>query len=46
VPDGLETVADLPKLRAAMAKHGYDAPLIARLCNENWLRVLEKTWGA
>ncbi|WP_226780460.1 dipeptidase [Oceaniglobus trochenteri] len=45
VPKGLDTVADLPNLREAMAAHGYDAPLIAKLCHENWLRVLEKTWG-
>ena len=45
VPQDLTRVSDLPKLREAMAAHGYDAPLIAKLCNENWLRVLEKTWG-
>jgi len=45
MPRGLETVADLPALRAAMAAHGYDAPLIAKICHENWLRVLEATWG-
>ncbi len=46
VPRGLDTVADLPNLQGAMAAHGYSAPLIAKLCHENWLRVLEKTWGA
>ncbi|WP_099828143.1 dipeptidase [Oceaniglobus indicus] len=45
VPDGVKTVADLPVLRRAMADHGYDADLIAKLCHGNWLRVLEKTWG-
>jgi len=45
VPKGLDTVADLPNLRVAMAAHGYDGPLIAKLCHENWLRVLELTWG-
>ena len=46
VPEALTSCADLPKLRHAMAKHGYDDALIAKLCHENWLRVLEKTWGA
>ena len=45
VPKGLDMVADLPNLREAMQVHGYDEPLIAKLCHENWLRVLEKTWG-
>ncbi|WP_102110435.1 dipeptidase [Oceaniglobus roseus] len=45
VPDGLDTVADLPKLRTAMAEHGYGAELIAKICHKNWLRVLERTWG-
>jgi membrane dipeptidase len=45
VPKELTTVAELPALRQAMAEHGYDDALIAKLCHENWLRVLEKTWG-
>ncbi len=46
VPEDLTSVAGLPKLRHAMEQHGYDKALIAKLCHENWLRVLEKTWGA
>ena len=38
-------VAGLPALRAAMRAHGYDAPLIERLCHGNWLRVLRATLG-
>jgi membrane dipeptidase len=38
-------VADLSKLRQAMAKHGYNDVLMTKLCHENWLRVLKKTWG-
>jgi membrane dipeptidase len=45
VPEDLTSVASLPKLRGAMAQHGYGDALIAKLCHENWLRVLEKTWG-
>lgn len=45
VPEELTSCAELPKLRQAMAQHGYDDALIAMLCHENWLRVLEITWG-
>lgn len=45
VPPDLTSCAGLPKLRQAMAQHGYGDALIAKLCHENWLRVLEKTWG-
>ncbi len=46
VPEDLTTVAGLPRLRQAMKEHGYDDPLIEKLCHGNWLRVLEKTWGS
>jgi membrane dipeptidase len=45
VPEEIGDVAGLPNLRAAMRKHGYDAALMRKLCHENWLRVLELTWG-
>ncbi|MEL6618032.1 MAG: dipeptidase [Pseudomonadota bacterium] len=45
VPEALTSCADLPQLRHAMAKHGYDDALMSKLCHKNWLRVLEKTWG-
>lgn len=45
VPKDVTTTADLPNLRQAMAKHGYDDALMTKLCHKNWLRVLEKTWG-
>ncbi len=46
VPKDLTTVTDLPNLKQAMKEHGYDESLIRKLCHENWLRVLEKTWGS
>ncbi|WP_172327578.1 dipeptidase [Mangrovicoccus sp. HB161399] len=46
VPEALTTIADLPVLRQAMVDHGYGAELVDKLCRGNWLRVLEKTWGA
>ena len=46
VPEELTTLAGLPRLRKAMKEHGYDESVIRKLCHENWLRVLEKTWGS
>jgi membrane dipeptidase len=46
VPEALTSCAGLPALRAAMLKHGYGEALVAKLCHENWLRLLEKTWKA
>ncbi|WP_424511322.1 dipeptidase [Rhodovulum euryhalinum] len=46
IPSDIGTAAGLPALRRAMAEHGYGAALIERLCHGNWLRVLERTWGA
>ena len=46
VPVEISTAAELPNLRSAMRSHGYDEKLMNKLCHKNWLRVLEKTWGA
>ncbi len=46
VPDDVKDVSMLPRLRDAMVTHGYGEELIKKLCHENWLRVLEKTWGS
>jgi membrane dipeptidase len=35
--------AGLTALRRAMRAHGYDAPLMEKLCHGNWLRVLRAT---
>ncbi len=45
VPQDVTTVADLPNLRQAMVEHGFNDALMTKLCHENWLRVLEETWG-
>ena len=39
-------VAGLPALFDAMRARGYDEPLIRAVACDNWLRVLEQTWGA
>lgn len=45
IPPDLHDVAGLPRLIAALTKHGYDRPLLEKICYGNWLRVLESTWG-
>lgn len=46
MPQGIGDVAGLPRLLEALSAHGYDDALIARIAHGNWIRVLEKTWGA
>ena len=45
VPQGITDVAGLPALLEALSAHGYDAALLNKLAHENWLAVLERTWG-
>ena len=46
LPNGIGDVGGLPNLTAAMEAHGYGPALMAKLTHENWLAVLERTWGA
>ncbi len=46
VPKGIGDVTGLPALQDAMRTHGYTEPLLAKICADNWLAVLERTWGA
>jgi membrane dipeptidase len=46
IPDSLGDVAGLPRLVQAMRDHGYDETLLAKLCHENWLNLLERTFKA
>jgi membrane dipeptidase len=45
MPDDLRDVSRLPNLIAAMRARGYDDATIRKIAYENWLRVLELTWG-
>jgi membrane dipeptidase len=45
VPAEIGDVSGLPALRSAMRLNGYDESLMTKICHENWLRVLAKTWG-
>lgn len=46
IPEAIGDVAGLPALHAAMGAHGYDETTLRKLCHENWIAVLERTWGA
>jgi membrane dipeptidase len=43
-PYDLETIADLQKIPALLAKRGYTSADIANIMQGNWLRFLRKAW--
>lgn len=45
VPKAIGDIGGLDALRNAFAKHGYNEALQRKLSVENWLDVLERTWG-
>ena len=45
MPRDLPDAAALPTLLAAMQTHGYGEPLIRKIASQNWINVLERTWG-
>ena len=45
MPEGIRDVSLLPNLLAAMRARGYDDALTRKIAYENWLRVMEVTWG-
>jgi membrane dipeptidase len=45
IPSQIGDVTGLPNLTKAMAEHGYGGELINKLATENWLKVLERSWG-
>jgi membrane dipeptidase len=46
IPQTIATVEGLPKLIEAYRAAGYDQATLEKLALENWLGVLERTWGA
>ena len=42
VPAEIDSVADLPKIGAALAERGFDAPDVRAILKENWLRVMRQ----
>ena len=45
IPSQIGEVTGLPNLIAAMRGHGYGKALINKIASENWVKVLERTWG-
>ena len=45
VPSPIGSIAGVPALFEALRAHGYGEALLRKIGSENWLRVLEKTWG-
>lgn len=46
VPKDIGDASGLQNLVAAMQKRGFGNALVEKVCFENWMRVLERTWGA
>jgi membrane dipeptidase len=46
LPQGIGDVTGLPALQAAMRAHGYGEALIAKISQQNWLALLDRTWAA
>ena len=45
LPNGIGDVTGLPALQQAMLDHGYGQALMQKLCYDNWLALLDRTWG-
>jgi membrane dipeptidase len=46
VPDAIRDVTGLASLRDALKTRGFSDDVMRKLCHENWINVLERTWGA
>lgn len=45
IPEEIGDVAGLVTLRQAMVEKGFDDATMKKLCFENWVNVLERSWG-
>jgi membrane dipeptidase len=45
VPHAIGDVSGLGKLRDALHGRGFPDEVLRKLCHENWISVLERTWG-
>ena len=45
VPAQIGDVAGLGSLRDALKKRGFSDDVMRKLCHENWINVLERSWG-
>jgi len=46
IPQSLGDASGLPKLIDALRAHGFDDQALGMIAHENWIRVLERIWGA
>jgi membrane dipeptidase len=46
IPRAIGDAAGLPRLLASLRDAGYDEAALRKLTHQNWLRVLQRTWGA
>ncbi|MBZ6076981.1 dipeptidase [Microvirga puerhi] len=45
IPNEMRDVSGLPALVRALEIRGYDRAAVHKICYQNWISVLEKTWG-
>lgn len=46
IPAAMKDASDLQLLVDALRQAGYDQTALDKICHGNWIRVLERTWGA
>lgn len=46
VPAAIHDVSGLGNLREALKARGFSEALMRQFCYENWIKVLERTWGS
>jgi membrane dipeptidase len=46
VPAAIRDVAGLGSLREALRARGFSEALLRQFCHENWINVLQRTWGS
>ncbi|MEO6298534.1 MAG: dipeptidase [Paracoccaceae bacterium] len=45
IPKGITDVTGVPALQQAMLDHQYGEALVKKISSENWLNLLDRTWG-
>lgn len=45
IPQAIGDVAGVPALVAAMREAGFGETLVARICRDNWIDLLRRTWA-
>ena len=45
IPESIQSAAGLPNLVAVLRTRQFGETLIEKICFENWMRVLARTWG-